>query len=301
LETEVKLVLCAALMGLSIAAHAEELAAKAMFFDSGGALRTVPTPPGGPDVPVGANPRSASRPSTAMAAAGTQAGAAKPRNAPVAASAGIGASYFIRLQHPDGKSEDVLATHNFRTGDKFQLGVKVNRASYVYIFNEDAAGNLTALYPQPGQPERIDAMGVVFLPTRGSFQFHGPAGVETMSIYIAQTAVADLRAQIANAPPDLMLDAPALRTSGKEACSPEPTTNRSTQVAEVAQVALASKGIEYVRAESNCAASIVLASKAIVFADDPAPTAGGQVSSYVVKPNARPQDYLLMRLRLVHR
>ena len=56
----------------------------------------------------------------------------------------------MRLKKPDASTEDVLATRTFATGDKFQLGLKVNRPSFVYIFNEEPGGRISMLHPRPG-------------------------------------------------------------------------------------------------------------------------------------------------------
>lgn len=52
----------------------------------------------------------------------------------------------------------------------------MNKPSYIYIYNQDSNGKLTQLYPQPGQTNYVDAMGVVFLPAQGSFQSEQPEG-----------------------------------------------------------------------------------------------------------------------------
>ena len=110
----------------------------------------------------------------------------------------------MRLKKQDGASEDTLATRAFSTGDKFQLGLKVNRPSYVYIFNEDPNGRITMLHPRPGRTAAVDAMGTVFLPAQGAFQFEGPAGLEKLLVLMSEDEVFQPDATLQKIKPDLV-------------------------------------------------------------------------------------------------
>lgn len=225
----------------------------------------------------------------------------------------IGASYFIRLKNADGSTHDVLASRKFKTGERFQLGVKVNRPTYVYILNEAPDGKLTQLYPRPGASNRVDAMGVVYLPAEGAFQFEGEPGTEQLLVYMSPKPLdTPLTERVKQARPDV-ISAPAdtLWTAGRDACPAHTPT--STASAEV-PLQLASNGSQYAAksisfsadadpACSNVApqgASASYASKSIAFSEDPAPAAGGQVAAYVVKTEAKIDDSLFLKLRLVH-
>lgn len=103
--------------------------AKALFFGSDNQVVVAPT----------AAPTTQP---TKMAAA------QQPKRQPKApdTKAGLGASYFVRLQRQDGTTRDVLASHDFRTGERFQIGVRVNKPVHVYIYNQEANGNIAVLY-----------------------------------------------------------------------------------------------------------------------------------------------------------
>jgi hypothetical protein len=204
----------------------------------------------------------------------------------------LGASYFIRLKQPDGGTQDVLATRTFKSGERFQLGVKVSRPTYVYIMNEGPDGTLTQLYPATGQSGRLDAMGVVFLPAQGTFEFDGQPGIEQLSVVMSPTPLARPTEKLRGAQPDLVSDSSARLSAGAPSCGSERMAMASTEPS------FASKGVRVVDDNATCAPAF--ASKAIVFSNDPEPAAGGQVASYVVKPKAKPNDSLNLKLKLVH-
>lgn len=270
------------------AAFAQEgLNAKSLFFGTDGSVVSVPTAaPGRQPEPV-------------AAAAGTRVASAKRP------AANIGAGYFIRLKNADGSHKDVLANRSFASGERFQLGVKVNRPTYVYIYNEDADGKVTQLYPQPGQSNFVDAMGVVFLPAQGAFQFDDKPGTEQLSVLLSPRVVDDPGARIVSAQPDLVSDPTRKVAAARSHCDAEPGREAagSTQVAmaDTSGGAMASKGIAYSPSADNCMPQPALSSKAIFFSEDPAPSAGGQVASYVVKPQKTPSDSLLLKIKLLHR
>lgn len=228
----------------------------------------------------------------------------------------IGAAYFVRLKRNNAAPQDVLATHAFQTGDKFQVGLKVNRPSFVYIFNEAPDGQITMLHPRPGKSAAIDAMGTVFLPGNGSFQFDGPPGTEKLLVLMSPDEVFQPNTVLQKMKPDLVTrtvlpppsqpspahaNALAIRTSAPA------QNNCSYTVADAGN--FASKAIVFtedphIAATANdCQVNTTpaFASKAIVFADDPQPTAGQQVASYVVKPEGtKGQEPLLLKIQLAH-
>lgn len=228
----------------------------------------------------------------------------------------IGASYFIRLKHPDGHTSDVLAGRKFRSGERFQLGVKVNRPSYIYIYNQDPHGKVTQLYPQPGRDNFVNAMGVVFLPSQGAFEFDQEPGVEQLLVYVSKTAVPNgMQEQIQKMSPDVVTAAYGT-VSGQTDMSCNPSNETSASAAGVAgtQVAMgsnreyASKAIGFVDTPAciqSAAKEGSYASKGITFSDDASPSAGAggssfQPASYVVKKATTPDASLYMKIKLVH-
>lgn len=220
-----------------------------------------------------------------------------PRNS--LTSAHIGASYFIRLKNPDGSTRDVLASRNFQSGERFQLGVKVNTPSYIYIFNEDPSGKISQIYPQPGHENFVNAMGVVFLPSKGAFEFDNVPGAEQLLVFVSPKRMPDgmpervrkMRPDIDSALPDTLVSNCAALATGTAAIK----DNRE----------YAAKGISFAD-DSQCSASAAAptgetyASKGIAFSDDAAPAAGGQIASYVVKTKATPDTSLFIKIKLTH-
>jgi Domain of unknown function (DUF4384) len=291
------------------AADEPSVSAKALFFGTDGNVMSVPTATVGA-VAGTSDSKGAGPTSTAQAQTGAGASDMKSSSTPavgatqkVAASSRksglFGASYFIRMKNADGSTRNVLANRIFSSGEQFQLGVKVNKPAYVYIFNTDSVGKITQLYPQPGQQNFTDAMGVVFFPSQGAFQFDHVPGDERVSVYLSPKPAPDLIDRLGAAKPDLVSDPSRIPTSAGSGCS---DAQRGVQqaVADTAPQQVASKGIEFSAAPAACSPVPMLASKAIVFADDPSPSSG-QAASYVVKQQSKPDEALHLELRLVHR
>ena len=305
------------LMAFALSANAEEpaYAAKSLFFGEDGNVKAVATvKPGAETLAQTASPTSAKAVVVATApkkASEKSKSAAKqgPKELP------MGAAYFVRLKKPDASTEDVLATRVFSTGEKFQLGLKVNRPSFVYIFNEEPGGRISMLYPRAGGSAMVDAMGTVFLPGQGSFQFDGPAGLEKLLVLMSEEELFQPDTTLQKIQPDLVTRAvfhPAAVPGGvpvKTAAA----AGSDCGVVTADAGAYASKAIVYAQDGTNnvgksaadCNASFgapAYASKAIVFADDPRPAAGQQVASYVVKPKAvSVKEPLLLKIQLTHR
>lgn len=210
----------------------------------------------------------------------------------------LGASYFIRLRNSDGTTRDVLANRKFKSGERFQLGVKVNTPSYIYILNEDPNGQVTQIYPQPGHDNFVNAMGVVFLPSQGAFEFDHNPGTEQLLVYVSKKPVPGaMPERVKTMRPDIvstLAEAPAANC-GAVAADTELPINRDREYA--------SKAINFTD-DSRCAAARPAgesyASKGIAFSDDPTPAAGGQVASYVVKTKATRDAGLFLKIKLAH-
>jgi hypothetical protein len=268
--------LLAVLLAGSAAAQ-EGYSAKAIFFGADNQAVAVGT---------AAQPAAAKVVATAPKAA---ARTAARKTAPA-----LGASYFIRLKQADGATQDVLASRTFKSGERFQLGVKVSRPTYVYIMNEGPDGKLTQLYPNPGQSAMLDAMGVVFLPAHGAFEFDGEPGIEQLSVVMSPKPLERPGETLRGAKPDLVSDPSPRLAAGAPACGGAQLAMNSSAPS------FAAKGVHYSEDSAPAACAPAYASKAIIFSDDPKPAAGGQVASYVVKPKARPDDSLHLKLKLVH-
>jgi len=93
-----------------------------------------------------------------------------------------------------------------------------------------------------------------------------------------------------------LADAPAANCAAV-ALDTDPTLNRDREYA--------SKAINFTD-DSRCTADAAApagesyASKGIAFSDDPAPAAGGQVASYVVKTKATRDAGLFLKIKLAH-
>jgi hypothetical protein len=225
----------------------------------------------------------------------------------------LGASYFIRLKNKDGTQTDVLATRVFHSGERFQVGVKIARPGYVYILNQGSDGELSQLYPPKDQDGYIDAMGTVFLPGKGSFEFDGVPGIEQVTILLSQRKIASPVAYTQGARPDVVSDPSRTTTSAGVQCTSTPANDAGQSNVPASQVAsagseLQAKGIVLAADDAtSChhagANDAVLTAKGIYFSDDPVPEPKANLTpaSYVVKTQSRPGDVLNIKLKLVHR
>lgn len=294
-------------------AEAPAYAAKSLFFGEDGEVKAVAT--GGVSSDAVAQPREKQDDKAVVIATTNKKPVDKvkvvakknPKDLP------IGAAYFVRLKKPSGGSEDALATRVFSTGDRFQLGLKVNRPSHVYIFNEDPSGRITMLHPRPGRSAAVDAMGTVFLPAQGAFEFQGPPGVEKLLVLMSEDEIFQPDATLQKIEPDLVTravfnvqDTVAAPAVNPVVASVPRIGDCSTMLADAGSYA--SKAIVYSQetasVSSNCHSTMApaYASKAIVFSDDPNPIAGQQLASYVVKPAmTSTKEPLLLKIQLVHR
>jgi hypothetical protein len=273
-----------ALLTLSGLASAQEgYSAKSLFFGEDGTVKTAAT----------AKP-AASTPAAALQAKND----AKDKQKKTLVAKQIGASYFIRLKRDDGTTRDVLANTTFRSGDRFQLGVKVNRPSYVYVLNQDPDGNVSQIFPVAGQDNYVNAMGTVFLPARGAFEFDAKPGAEHLLVFLSPTPMREgLQDLTGRSQPDLVSDTGGTCAAAGQLASNQPTVNGGPNDA-----LFASKGIAFKDdGAARCGAAPAFASKAIVFSDDPRPEQGGQVASYVVKKLDNKTDKnLFLKIKLAH-
>lgn len=210
----------------------------------------------------------------------------------------IGASYFIRLKNPDGTTRDVLASRKFKSGDRFQLGVKVNRPSYVYILNQDPSGNVTQLYPEPGKDSRVEGMGVVFLPKKGAFEFDSQPGTEHLLVYLSQSPLKKKATDLVKSTkPDVVSSS----DTALAACGTGNASGERLALASAAPQTATTRGI-VVTEDPPCdkPAAKGAIGRGIILGDDPAPGPDGQVASYVVKASPKPSSSLFLKIELDH-
>lgn len=278
----------------------EGYSAKSLFFAEDGAVSTANT---GTPAPAAAEPVQTVK-KKAVVKNTMSASATKPK-----AAAQIGTSYFIRIKNNDGSTRDVLASRKFSTGEKFQLGVKVNRPAYVYVLNQAPDGKVTQIYPQPGKDNFIDAMGTVFLPARGAFEFEGPPGTEQLLVYLsAKPLEVPATAKIDGMQPDLVASSGGVSNPSGASCPQPAVTATEWKTVSESQPRLADAGYSaksIVFAQDNDCATVPAsgpgyASKAIVFSEDVQPDTGGHVAAYIVKTLTSKEDGLYLKLKLSH-
>lgn len=268
-----------ALLTLSGLVSAQEgYSAKSLFFGEDGTVKAAAT----------------SKPAAAEPALTLAKVDSKPKVKKTLVAKQIGASYFIRLKNDDGSTRDVLANTTFKSGDRFQLGVKVNRPSYVYVLNQDPDGNVTQIFPVAGQDNYVNAMGTVFLPSRGAFEFDAKPGAEHLLVFLSPTPMRDGVQNVAGrSQPDLVSNA-------GDSCAAPAGQLAAYQPGGAGEQQFASKGINFTEDAARCATP-AFASKAIVFSDDPRPEQGGQVASYVVKKlDSKADKNLFLKIKLAH-
>jgi len=289
----------ASLLILSGAASGQQAySAKSLFFGEDGDVLTAST-----------GPASGTATTQADKAITAPVKVAKATKKKTIAPKQIGASYFIRLKRADGSVEDVLASRSFQSGDRFQLGIKVNRPSYVYVMNQDPHGNLSQIFPVSGQSNYVNAMGTVFLPAKGAFEFDATPGVEQLLVFMSPTPMkGNVHERLRDVEPDLV--AGVSDTVGAGHCAAPSQFAAAAPATDNARLAQASSGDRYAAkaivfkdsAPANCAAPLpAYAAKGIVFSDDPSPVVGGQVATYVVKKTDPKTDKnLFLKLKLTH-
>lgn len=112
----------------------------------------------------------------------------RPPSPPPASNLGV--SYHIRMMQPNGTFREVRPDRVFRSGERFQLIVKVNRPSYVYVDNLSPDQQLSQIYPLGRQNNFVGAMGTIVLPENNFFEFDGQPGIEHLYVLVSPTPVA---------------------------------------------------------------------------------------------------------------
>ncbi len=218
----------------------------------------------------------------------------------------IGLSYFIRLQNKDGGYSEVLTSRKFKSGERFQLALKVNRPSYIYVLNESDSGKVVQIYPQPGVDNFINAMGSVILPGKGTFEFDHEPGIEQLLVYVSETPLTNgITERVKQMRPDMETARSAQATTG-ESCGQMANETQGAEISANMQLAsagsYASKGIAYIK-EEQCSTegpkTGSYTSKGIIFSDD-TNTNVSQSASYVVKNIVNSDASLFLKIKLHH-
>jgi len=220
----------------------------------------------------------------------------------------IGLSYFIRLQNKDGSYSEVLTSRKFKSGERFQIALKVNRPSYIYVLNESDSGKVVQIYPQPGVDNFINAMGSVILPGKGTFEFDQEPGIEQLLVYVSETPLTHgIIERVKQMRPDMETAKSAPVKTG-ESCEQMANETQGAEISANMQLAsagsYASKGIAYIK-EEQCSTEAPktgsYASKGIIFSDDTnTNTNFRQSASYVVKNIVNSDASLFLKIKLHH-
>ncbi len=95
--------------------------------------------------------------------------------------------YWIDLQEDDGSSRRVTTSHNFRSGDRIKLRIKSSSSGYLYVINQDSAGQQTYLYPAKGQESELIEPGMLYtIPVRGTIRFDNVPSNEKITVALAK-------------------------------------------------------------------------------------------------------------------
>ena len=220
----------------------------------------------------------------------------------------IGLSYFVRLKNPDGTTRDVLSSRKFTSGEKLPHPFTPPPPAPAYVLNESPSGQVTQIYPQPGVDNFINAMGTVFLPAKGAFEFDNEPGTEQLLVYVSPTPMAHaVTERVRQTRPDL-ITASAVTVDPGVRCKPVVMVDNvpipSTGVQVASADTYASKGINFTDEASSCSAQAApeaetYASKGIAFTDD-SDAGGMQAVSYVVKKTTSPNENLFLKIKLHH-
>jgi hypothetical protein len=101
----------------------------------------------------------------------------------------------LRIDERDRPVAVDPAAHTFSVGDSFLVKIRPEDDLYVYVFNEDAAGNRTCLLPARDEPPRLVKQGEeILLPDDGgAFTFEPPPGEETLVVVAVPEPTDDVK------------------------------------------------------------------------------------------------------------
>ena len=234
----------------------------------------------------------------------------KNKLASTSAKKTIGASYFVKLKNADGTTSNVSASRVFKSGEQFQLGVKVKQPSYIYVYNKAPNGKTSLIYPSNNKKDNfINAMGTIFLPAQGSFAFDQEPGNEELMVYVSQKPMNKSIREVTKVKPDVYVSNDQVCLDDKAVVGASvdiPKDNDTHNM--VAMNDVASKGI-FLAEDKNAICKTTggandIASKGIFFAEDASQAESGgelQPAAYVVKAvDPKKSGSLLLKINLKH-
>ncbi len=98
-----------------------------------------------------------------------------------------GVQYWIDLQEASGNTQRVTTNHTFHSGDGIKLQIKSKSPGYLYVYNQDASGQVTPLYPGKNQDSGMIQPNMIYtIPQRGAIRFDNVPGIEKVTIALAK-------------------------------------------------------------------------------------------------------------------
>jgi len=112
-----------------------------------------------------------------------------------------GIETWIDLKDANGRLKRVSPSYTFRSGDGIKLQIKSKTDGYLYVLNQDSAGELTPLYPTNGQPSGLIQANIIYtIPPRGMIYFDNQPGNEKVTIALAKYPLPTLDPSYSSAP-----------------------------------------------------------------------------------------------------
>jgi hypothetical protein len=146
----------------------DELGAKALFYNTSGAVVSVPSATPAID--------AKSKPSSDVATAPV----ARAKPSPSTTMLALRAS--VLLVGPDGGTREVKPSHKFQSGDRLKLAFTSNVSGYFYLATVGSTGKVQVLAPRRGEPAVLEAGFRYQFPAAqtGFFKFDQQPGKEEL-------------------------------------------------------------------------------------------------------------------------
>ena len=172
-------VLHLAIIGLSLATpcpyslaqepqRADDLGAKALFYNASGAVVSVPS----------ATTRTEVKANKPQGSTATQSARRKPQEPMTTLALRVS----VLLVSADGGTREVKPSHQFGSGDRIKLAFNANRAGYFYLATVGSSGRVQVLSPRRGEPAVLEAGYRYQFPTAQNayFKFDQRSGKEEL-------------------------------------------------------------------------------------------------------------------------
>jgi Sec-independent protein translocase protein TatA len=107
----------------------------------------------------------------------------------------------LDLTTPDGKTDSVPTSHEFKTGDKVKLRYTTNTDGYVYWMAKMSSGQYSILFPSPsaGSDNFVKKNANNVVPVKGAFRFDDTPGTETLLVVFSPEKIPELDEAVAEA------------------------------------------------------------------------------------------------------